>query len=57
MSKRIITSRRGVLAGGLSMIGASALPLPAFAQNKPVKVGVILYLSGVQAFMGQQTRK
>lgn len=57
MSKRIITSRRGILAGGLSVVGASALPLPAFAQNKPVKVGVILYLSGVQAFMGQQTRK
>jgi branched-chain amino acid transport system substrate-binding protein len=57
MSKRIISSRREILAAGASVFAASAFPLPAFAQAKPVKVGVILYLSGVQAFMGQQTRK
>ena len=57
MSKRIVSSRREILAAGASVFAASAFPLPAFAQAKPVKVGVILYLSGVQAFMGQQTRK
>ena len=57
MSKRIISSRREVLAAGASVLAASAFPFPAFAQAKPVKIGVILYLSGVQAFMGQQTRK
>ena len=57
MSKHIRSTRREVLAAGASAAVASMLPLPAFAQAKPVKVGVILYLSGVQAFMGQQTRK
>ncbi|MCW5770314.1 MAG: ABC transporter substrate-binding protein [Rhodospirillaceae bacterium] len=33
------------------------MPRIAAAQGKPVKIGVILYLSGVQAFMGQQTRR
>ena len=51
-----------------SIEGKSSPPGPAYsapafchaaviAQGAPVKIGVILYLSGVQAFMGQQTRK
>jgi branched-chain amino acid transport system substrate-binding protein len=57
MTKRAIPSRRDLLATGAGALATSILPRPVFSQGAPVKVGVILYLSGVQAFMGQQTRK
>ena len=57
MTKRAIPSRRELLATGAGVLATSILPRPVFSQGAPVKVGVILYLSGVQAFMGQQTRK
>lgn len=57
MHERARVSRRQVLAGSVSAIGASAFPRQPLAQPAPTKIGVILYLSGVQAFMGQQTRK
>jgi branched-chain amino acid transport system substrate-binding protein len=57
MTKRTIPSRRDLLATGAGVLATSILPRPVFSQGAPVKVGVILYLSGVQAFMGQQTRK
>ena len=57
MRKRIISSRREVLAAGASAVAAGMFPKPLYAQSGPTKIGVILYLSGVQAFMGQQTRK
>src|SRR5262245_10428349 len=58
MRKDITINRRRLLKGSAGVLGTSILPMPAFAQGAaPVKVGVILYLSGVQAFMGQQTRK
>ena len=57
MAKRITFNRRQILATGAGALGVGILPRPLFAQAAPVKVGVILYLSGVQAFMGQQTRK
>ena len=58
MTKRAIPSRRDLLATGAGALATSSiLPRPAFSQGTPVKVGVILYLCGVQAFMGQQTRK
>src|SRR5947209_12577605 len=50
-------SRRSFLLAGTSALAASAFPKPLLAEVGPTKVGVILYLSGVQAFMGQQTRK
>ncbi len=53
--------REALLAGAgavsAGMVGAGIFPRPLFAQARPVKIGVILYLSGIQAFMGQQTRK
>jgi branched-chain amino acid transport system substrate-binding protein len=55
MTYKMITRRRA-LATGAAALSASFLPGKASAQA-PVKIGVILYLSGVQAFMGQQTRK
>src|SRR5437764_1656967 len=55
MTYKMITRRRA-LTTGAAALGASFLPAKAAAQA-PVKIGVILYLSGVQAFMGQQTRK
>ena len=57
MTKRITINRRELLATGAGALGTSVLPRAVFSQQAPVKVGVILYLSGVQAFMGQQTRK
>jgi branched-chain amino acid transport system substrate-binding protein len=57
MSKRILSSRREVLVGGAGIAAAGLFPKPLIAQSGPVKVGVILYLSGVQAFMGQQTKR
>jgi branched-chain amino acid transport system substrate-binding protein len=56
MTKRTIT-RRQVLAAGAGALGTGLLPARVAAQARPVKIGVILYLTGVQAFMGQQTRK
>ena len=57
MSKHIRISRRQILAAGAGALSTGILPRVAISQGAPVKVGVILYLSGVQAFMGQQTRK
>ena len=57
VSKRITVNRRQILAAGAGALSTGILPRAALAQGAPVKVGVILYLSGVQAFMGQQTRK
>lgn len=57
MGNRILSSRRDILAGGAGAVAAGLFPKPLIAQSGPVKVGVILYLSGVQAFMGQQTKK
>jgi branched-chain amino acid transport system substrate-binding protein len=57
MTKRPIVSRRRLLAGGAGALGAGFLPRKLLAQQQPVKIGVILYLTGIQAFMGQQTRK
>ena len=57
MSKRIAVNRRQVLAAGAGVLSTGILPRTVIAQGAAVKIGVILYLSGVQAFMGQQTRK
>ena len=57
MSKRITVNRRQILAAGAGALSTGILPRVAMSQGAPVNVGVILYLSGVQAFMGQQTRK
>lgn len=57
MSDRLSINRRHLLAAGASIFAPAILPSRALAQGASVKVGVILYLSGVQAFMGQQTRK
>lgn len=57
VSERIAVNRRQILAAGAGAFGTGILPRAALTQSAPVKVGVILYLSGVQAFMGQQTRK
>jgi branched-chain amino acid transport system substrate-binding protein len=54
---RPIINRRKLLATGTGALGNAILPRPMFSQAAPAKIGVILYLSGVQAFMGQQTRK
>ena len=56
MTSRLTIDRRKLLTTGVGAVGASLLPRPLFAQSKPVKIGVILYLTGVQSFMGQQTR-
>src|SRR5204863_1749266 len=50
-------SRRQLLASGAGVLSAGILPRSVPAQRGPVKIGVILYLTGVQSFMGQQTRK
>lgn len=57
MTNRRTITRRQALASGAGALGASFLPGNALTQARPVKIGVILYLTGVQAFMGQQTRK
>jgi branched-chain amino acid transport system substrate-binding protein len=57
MTKRHIITRRRLLATGIGAAGAGILPRRVSAQGAPVKIGVILYLSGIQSFMGQQTRK
>jgi branched-chain amino acid transport system substrate-binding protein len=57
MSKRRSLNRRQILAAGAAALGTGVLPRPALAQRGPTKIGVILYLTGVQSFMGQQTRK
>jgi len=57
MTRRSTITRRKVLTAGAGALGLGVLPGRLAAQTKPVKVGVILYLTGVQAFMGQQTRK
>jgi branched-chain amino acid transport system substrate-binding protein len=57
MAIRYRFNRRHLLTGAAATLAASALPRIASAQQKPVKIGVILYLSGIQAFIGQQTRK
>ena len=50
-------SRRRFLAGGAGALSAGRCAARLQAQRAPVKIGVILYLTGVQSFMGQQTRK
>src|ERR1700734_1963212 len=57
MSKRMTINRRQIIAAGAGALSTGILPRRVLSQDAPVKVGVILYLSGVQAFMGQQTRK
>jgi branched-chain amino acid transport system substrate-binding protein len=57
MRERAKLSRRQVLAGSIGAISANTFPRRLLAQPAPTKIGVVLYLSGVQAFMGQQTRK
>ena len=57
MTQRRTITRRHALATGAGVLGASLLPRISSTQVRPVKIGVILYLTGVQAFMGQQTRK
>jgi branched-chain amino acid transport system substrate-binding protein len=57
MTHRSTITRRRVLATGAGALGASLVSGNALTQSQPVKIGVILYLTGVQAFMGQQTRK
>ena len=46
-------SRRTILIGSLSGLGAPALIRPGLAQGAAVKVGVILPTSGALAFPGQ----
>jgi branched-chain amino acid transport system substrate-binding protein len=50
-------NRRKILTAGAGALSTGIFLRRALSQDAPVKVGVILYLSGVQAFMGQQTRK
>jgi branched-chain amino acid transport system substrate-binding protein len=57
VNKRMVVNRRQILAAGAGAFSTGLLPRVAMSQGAPVKVGVILYLSGVQAFMGQQTRR
>lgn len=57
MTVALDLSRRSIIKASTGALAATLLPRPALAQRGPVKVGVILYLTGVQSFMGQQTRK
>jgi len=57
MTNRGTITRRQALASGAGALGATFLPGNALTQARPVKIGVILYLTGVQAFMGHQTLK
>jgi branched-chain amino acid transport system substrate-binding protein len=57
MSTHYRFNRRRLLTGAAATLAVATLPRIASAQAKPVKIGVILYLSGLQAFMGQQTKK
>lgn len=49
--------RRRVLAAGTAALATAGFPALVRAQNAPLKVGVILPLSGVLSFPGQQTRR
>jgi branched-chain amino acid transport system substrate-binding protein len=57
--KRLNQKRRRMLAAGTASAALSTLGFPAIvrAQSAPLKVGVILPLSGVLSFPGQQTRR
>jgi branched-chain amino acid transport system substrate-binding protein len=57
MIERKTISRRRLLARSAGLVGTAVLPTPILAQPAAVKIGVILYLTGIQSFMGQQTRK
>jgi branched-chain amino acid transport system substrate-binding protein len=57
MTQRKPITRRRVLAAGAGALTATLLPGIGRAQGAPAKIGVILYLTGIQSFMGQQTRK
>jgi len=57
MTQRKPITRRRVVAAGAGALTATLLPGIGRAQGAPAKIGVILYLTGIQSFMGQQTRK
>ena len=50
MTSRI--DRRKFLAGTTALAGASALPMPAIAQNAPIKIGVLTVKTGFLAAGG-----
>ena len=49
--------RRRILAAGTAAVASAGFPAIVRAQSAPLKVGVILPLSGVLSFPGQQTRR
>jgi branched-chain amino acid transport system substrate-binding protein len=55
MTKSLIASlsRRNLLQGAAAASAAAALPMPAIAQAKPVKVGLMLPYSGTFAQLGE----
>ena len=57
MTKRAIPSRRDLLATGAGALATSMLPRPVFSQGAPDEGRCHSLSVGVQAFMGQQTRK
>jgi branched-chain amino acid transport system substrate-binding protein len=46
-------SRRTVIGGALGSIGAAVLAAPSLAQNKPLKIGLMLPFSGTYAALGE----
>ena len=58
-SKSVSSSRREVLRAGTAAAALSALSFPAVlrAQDGPLKIGVVLPLSGVVSFPGLATRR
>src|SRR4029079_3689847 len=54
MKQRIDSNRRRILQGAAGTAAMGALPRFAFAQNAPVKVGLILPMTGPFASTGKQ---
>ena len=51
-----MTSRRDILGAGLATAAASSLPMPAFAQKAPIKIGAVLPFSGGLELFGNQAK-
>lgn len=53
MTNSNLFGRRALLGAG---VGAATLPLPAFAQAAPIRIGVVAVLTGPQAALGTHLR-
>jgi branched-chain amino acid transport system substrate-binding protein/urea transport system substrate-binding protein len=51
-----MTSRRDILGAGLAATAASTLPMPAFAQKAPIRIGAVLPFSGGLELFGNQAK-